>query len=52
LTPEGLLRSRSNSGRTNGVDRPVVRTLSDRYIDRDFVFEVDVTIPEDVEDLV
>ncbi len=52
LTPEGLLRTHSDSGRGNGVDRPVVRTLSDRYLSRDFVFEVDVTIPPDVEDII
>ena len=51
LTPEGLLRAHSASGRSNGVDRPVVRTRSDRYLARDFIFEVDVTIPEDVEDI-
>ncbi len=52
LTPEGLLRAQSDSGRLNGTDRPVVRTLSDRYLSRDFVLEVDITIPPDVEDLV
>jgi hypothetical protein len=52
LTPEGLLRARSDSGRLNGVDRPVVRTRSDRYLSRDFVFEVDITIPPDAQDIV
>ena len=52
LTPEGLRRVQSDSGRLNGTDRPVVRTLSDLYLSRDFVFEVDITIPPDVEDLV
>lgn len=52
LTPEGLRRTQSDSGRRNGVDRPVVRTRSDRYLARDFVFEVDISIPDDVEDLV
>lgn len=51
LTPEGLLRAHSASGRANGVDRPVVRTRSDRYLARDFIFEVEVTIPEDTEDI-
>lgn len=51
LTPDGLLRAHSSSGRANGVDRPVVRTRSDQYLARDFVFEVDVTIPADVEDI-
>jgi hypothetical protein len=52
LTPEGLLREHSASGRSNGDDRPVVRTRSDRYFARDFIFEVDVTIPEDTEEIV
>lgn len=52
LTPEGLLRAHSVSGRANGNDRPVVRTRSDQYLSRDFVFEVDVTIPADAEDIV
>lgn len=52
LTPEGLLRAQSNAGRSNGVDRPVVRTRSDQYLSRDFVFEVDIAIPPDVEDIV
>jgi hypothetical protein len=52
LTPEGLLRVQSHSRRANGIDRPVVRTKSDRYLSRDFIFEVDVRIPADVEDLV
>jgi hypothetical protein len=51
LTPDGLLRSYSASGRANGNDRPVVRTRSDQYLSRDFVFEVDITIPADVEDI-
>ncbi len=52
LTPDGLLRAHSASGRANGNDRPVVRTRSDQYLSRDFVFEVDVTIPSDVEEIV
>ncbi len=51
LTPEGLLRAHSTSGRSNGVDRPVVRTRSDQYLSRDFVFEADIAIPENVEDI-
>jgi hypothetical protein len=45
LTPEGLLRSRSGSGTDDGTDRPVARTVSGAYLSRDFVFDVDVTIP-------
>ena len=45
LTPAGLLRTSAASGTENGIDRPVVKTLSGRYLSRDFVFEVDVTIP-------
>lgn len=52
LSPEGLLRAHSDSGRENGTDRPVVRTRSDRYLSRDFVFEVDLSIPPDVQDIV
>lgn len=51
LTPEGLLRHYSESGRTNGHDRPVVRTRSDQYLARDFVFEVDVRFAATGEDL-
>ncbi len=52
LTPEGLLRSRAATGRTLGNDRVVARTVSGQYLSRDFVFEVDVTIPAETEDLV
>lgn len=52
LSPEGLLRAHSASGRSNGIDRPIVRTRSDQYLSRDFVFEVDVTIPPANEDIV
>lgn len=45
LTPAGLVRSSAGSGTQNGIDRPVVKTASGRYLSRDFVFEVDVTIP-------
>jgi hypothetical protein len=51
LTPEGLLRAHSASGRGNGTDRPVIRTRSDQYLSRDFIFEVDITIPADVQDI-
>jgi hypothetical protein len=51
LTPEGLLRLQSATGRSNGADRPVVRTRSDDYLSRDFVFEVDLTIPANTEDI-
>ena len=51
LTPDGLLRTTSSSGRENGSDRPMVRTVSGAYLSRDFVFEVDVTIPGDTQDL-
>jgi len=51
LTPEGLLRSESASDRTYGEDRPVVKTLSGGYLLRDFIFEVDVMIPSDTEDI-
>lgn len=45
LTPAGLARSNSPSGTENGIDRPVIRTVSGNYRSRDFIFEVDVTIP-------
>ncbi len=45
LTPAGLVRTNSGSGTANGIDRPIVKTVSGRYLSRDFVFEVDVTIP-------
>jgi hypothetical protein len=51
LTPEGLLRQHSASGRVNGTDRPVVRTRSDQYHSRDFVFEVDITFAKGSDDL-
>lgn len=51
LTPDGLLRTTSSSGRESGIDRPMVRTVSGAYLSRDFVFDVDVTIPADIEDL-
>jgi len=51
LTPEGLLRHYSESGRINGTDRPVVRTRSGQYLSRNFVFEVDVAFAADGEDI-
>ena len=51
LTPEGLVRSKAATGRSFGSDRVVVKTLSGGYASRDFVFEVDVTIPPDSYDL-
>jgi hypothetical protein len=49
LSERGLLRTNSESG--NGIERPVVRTVSGQYLSRDFVFEVDVTIPADHGDI-
>lgn len=51
LTATGLLRTNSESGTENGIERPVVRTVSGGYLSRDFVFEVDVTIPKDHGDI-
>ena len=51
LTANGLLRTHSESGTENGIERPVVRTVSGNYLSRDFVFEVDVTIPKDHGDI-
>ncbi|MBA3949662.1 MAG: hypothetical protein H0X44_06930 [Acidobacteria bacterium] len=51
LTPEGLLRTTSTSGRESGIDRPMVKTLSGSYLSRDFAFEVDVMIPAEIQDL-
>lgn len=45
LSPAGLVRTLAGSGTQNGIDRPVVRSASGKYLSRDFVFEVDVTIP-------
>jgi hypothetical protein len=52
MTPEGLLRQDSASDRTYGSDRPMVKTRSAGYLARDFIFEVDVTIPADSHDIV
>ena len=46
LTTAGLLRTNSESGTENGIERPIVKTVSGDYLAGDFVFEVDVTIPE------
>ena len=51
LTPEGLRRTTSSSTPESLIDRPMVRTRSDRYLSRDFVFDVDVTIPEGMRDI-
>lgn len=51
LTPNGLLRARSVTARGFGNDRLFVKTVSGRYLSRDFVFEVDLTIPADTQDL-
>lgn len=51
LTPDGLLRTTSTSGRESGLDRPMVKTVSGAYLSRDFVFEVDVMIPRESQDL-
>lgn len=47
LTPNGLLRTAS----TDGVDRPVARTVSGTYLAGDFTFEVDVIIPASADDI-
>lgn len=52
LTAAGLARSASPSGTENGIDRPIIKTASGGYLSRDFVFEVDVTIPADHGDIV
>jgi hypothetical protein len=51
LTPEGLLRSHAVTASGFGNDRPVVRTRSGAYLSREFVFEIDVTIPNGAEDI-
>ncbi len=51
LTAAGLMRTNSESGTENGIERPIIRTVSGRYLSRDFVFEVDVTIPADHGDI-
>jgi len=51
LTAGGLLRTNSESGIENGIERPVIRTVSGEYLSREFVFEVDVTIPADHGDI-
>ena len=51
LTRTGLKRIKSASGTENGIDRPVIRTVSPRYGSRDFVFAVGVTIPENHGDI-
>jgi hypothetical protein len=51
LTPEGLIRTQAATGRIFGNHRPMVKTASGEYLSRDFVFEVDVTIPAETQDL-
>jgi hypothetical protein len=51
LTPAGLLRVHSESGTENGIERPLIKTVSGDYLSKDFVFEVDVTIPKDHGDI-
>lgn len=51
LTSAGLLRKYSDSGTENGLERPLVKTVSGDYLSRDFVFEIDVTIPADHGDI-
>ena len=51
LTPEGLLRAESVTGRAFGNHRLVAKTVSGEYLSRDFVFEIDVTIPPGTDDL-
>ena len=51
LTPDGLLRTTSSSTPENLIDRPMVKTVSGAYLSRDFIFDVDVTIPADTQDL-
>lgn len=51
LTPAGLLRSRAVTGEGFGSDRPVIKTRSGAYLSREFVFEIDVTIPASTEDI-
>lgn len=51
LTPDGLRRTTSASGRESGLDRPMVKTVSGGYLSRDFVFDIDVMIPGEIEDL-
>jgi hypothetical protein len=51
LAPAGLLRAHSPSGTENGIERPIAKTVSGNYLSRDFVFEIDVTIPADHGDI-
>lgn len=51
LTPTGLLRTHASSGTENGIDRPVIKTVSGEYLSREFIFDVDVTIPADHGDI-
>jgi len=51
LTPDGLLRTKAVTGRAFGNDRPIAKTVSGHYGSREFVFDVDVTIPPGRQDL-
>lgn len=51
LSADGLIRTNAESGTENGIERPVIRTVSGQYLTRSFVFEVDVTIPADHGDI-
>jgi hypothetical protein len=51
FTPKGLVRTDSVSGTGNGTDRPIVRTVSGEFLGRDFVFDIDVTIPAGSDDI-
>lgn len=51
FTPDGLLRSNSDSGTHNGTDRPAVKTHSGAYLSNGFIFEVDVRIPAGTDDI-
>jgi len=41
----GLIRTQSASGTQNGIDRPMVKTVSGGFLAGDFEFDVDVTAP-------
>jgi len=53
----GLIRSQSNNGATYGngdpnSDRPMVKTVSGAFLSEDFEFDVDVTSPASMTDLI
>lgn len=49
---DGLTRIQSDSGTSNGVDRPVVRTISGAFLGRNFVYEIEVLSPPETEDII